>query len=283
MEENGAVETLQQGLSFFENVGMPARGLAARTRVEYTNDLTGLIEFLAKRGIARLEQVSLQDLENYQAEMDRRGYAASTRERKTYAIKSFFRFLHHHGMIATNVASKLIPPRPKKPEPRFLSEDEYQRLLRACSHNPRDAAVIEVLLQTGMRLSELARLTIYDVEIPKRINREPDNTGTVRVKRKGGKVDTIPLNYKACQALAAWLSVRPEVDFATLFVTKFNTPMGKTSKEDDSYIRKAAIRYRVPYITTVAAATAAAKGIAACRMGKPEVKSLQSYHADIGL
>ena len=62
-----------------------------------------------------------------------------------------------------------------------------------------------------------------------------------------------------------------------------NTPMGKASKEDDSYIRKAAIRYRVPYITTVAAATAAAKGIEACRMGKPDVKSLQSYHADIGL
>ena len=186
-----------------------------------------MIEFLAKRGTTKLKQVSLQDLENYQAEMDRRGYQASTCERKTYAIKSFFRFLHHHGKIATNVASELIPPRPKKPEPRFLSEDEYQRLLRACSHNPRDAAVIEVLLQTGMRLSELARLTLYDVEIPKRINQEPNNTGTVRVKRKGGKVDTIPLNYKACQALVAWLKARPEVGHSTLFVIKFNTPMSK--------------------------------------------------------
>jgi carbamoyl-phosphate synthase large subunit len=61
-----------------------------------------------------------------------------------------------------------------------------------------------------------------------------------------------------------------------------NTPRGKASKADDSYIRKAAIRYRIPYITTVAAATAAAKGIAACREGMPEVRSLQSYHADIG-
>ena len=60
-----------------------------------------------------------------------------------------------------------------------------------------------------------------------------------------------------------------------------NTPMGKASKEDDSYIRKAAIRYKVPYITTVAAAMAAAKGIAACQEGRPEVRSLQSYHADI--
>jgi carbamoyl-phosphate synthase large subunit len=60
-----------------------------------------------------------------------------------------------------------------------------------------------------------------------------------------------------------------------------NTPRGKASKADDSYIRKAAIRYRVPYITTVAAATAAVKGIAACREERPEVRSLQSYHADL--
>jgi len=61
-----------------------------------------------------------------------------------------------------------------------------------------------------------------------------------------------------------------------------NTPRGKASKADDSYIRKAAIGSKIPYITTVAAAAAAAKGIAACRDGRPEVRSLQSYHASIG-
>ena len=60
-----------------------------------------------------------------------------------------------------------------------------------------------------------------------------------------------------------------------------NTPSGKLSQYDDSYIRKTAIKYKVPYITTLAAATAAAKGIAAYRQTKPEVKSLQSYHQDI--
>jgi carbamoyl-phosphate synthase large subunit len=60
-----------------------------------------------------------------------------------------------------------------------------------------------------------------------------------------------------------------------------NTPSGKQSKDDDSYIRKTAIKYKVPYITTLAAALAAARGITAYRKGKPQVKSLQSYHADI--
>ncbi|MFC1894014.1 carbamoyl-phosphate synthase large subunit, partial [Chloroflexota bacterium] len=60
-----------------------------------------------------------------------------------------------------------------------------------------------------------------------------------------------------------------------------NTPSGKLSQYDDSYIRKAAIQYKVPYITTLAAAIAATKGIATCRQGKTKVKALQSYHADI--
>jgi len=60
-----------------------------------------------------------------------------------------------------------------------------------------------------------------------------------------------------------------------------NTPSGKESQEDDSYIRKAAIKYKVSHITTTAAALAAAKGIAARREGKSNVKSLQKYHGDI--
>ena len=60
-----------------------------------------------------------------------------------------------------------------------------------------------------------------------------------------------------------------------------NTPSGKQSKYDDSYIRKAAIKYKIPYITTIAAAAATAKGIAAFRKKPGQIKSLQSYHADI--
>lgn len=60
-----------------------------------------------------------------------------------------------------------------------------------------------------------------------------------------------------------------------------NTPSGKLSKHDDAYIRKAAIKYKVPYITTLAAAIAAARGIEAFQKRKSDVKSLQDYHADI--
>ncbi|MCQ3973982.1 MAG: hypothetical protein DPW09_11095 [Anaerolineae bacterium] len=215
------IETLAQGLDLFETVGMPARNLAHNSRQAYRRDLEELLAFLDSRGITRPAQVSLPHLEAYQAELDQRGCKASTRKRKIAAVKVFFSWLHQRGFIAETVASRLIPPKPQKIEPRFLSKPEYQALLRACSHRPRDAAMIELLLQTGMRLSELAGLRLADLELPKRITKEPDNMGSVRIRRKGGKIETIPLNYKACQALSAWLKVRPTVGHDGLFVTKF--------------------------------------------------------------
>jgi carbamoyl-phosphate synthase large subunit len=60
-----------------------------------------------------------------------------------------------------------------------------------------------------------------------------------------------------------------------------NTPSGKLGKHDDSYIRKAAIKYKIPYITTLTGALAAARGIADFRRGRSQVRSLQNYHAGI--
>ena len=147
--------------------------------------------------------------------------------------------------LLTNPAAQLVAPRVIKKEPRYLSEEEYRRLLRACSHHARDAAVIEVFLQTGMRLSELAGLTLSDVELPKRITRDIESMGSVRVRRKGGKVERIPLNYKACQALAAYLKVRPKVEHDGLFVTKFKSRMSARSIEYmvSKYLSETGIRH----------------------------------------
>jgi carbamoyl-phosphate synthase large subunit len=60
-----------------------------------------------------------------------------------------------------------------------------------------------------------------------------------------------------------------------------NTPTGKVGAVDDAYIRKTAIKYKIPYVTTAAAASASVQGISECRAGKAEVKSLQDYHRDI--
>jgi carbamoyl-phosphate synthase large subunit len=87
-----------------------------------------------------------------------------------------------------------------------------------------------------------------------------------------------------CEAIAKMNEGRPDVIDAIKnreIHLVINTPLGKRGQTDDSYIRKAAIKHKIPYMTTLAAAIAAAKGIAACRTGRGGVKSLQSYHGDI--
>jgi carbamoyl-phosphate synthase large subunit len=60
-----------------------------------------------------------------------------------------------------------------------------------------------------------------------------------------------------------------------------NTPMGKESKYDDSYIRRMAIQHKIPYITTLAAAKASIEGIKAAQKGKVSPKALQDYYKDL--
>jgi integrase/recombinase XerD len=236
--------SLGEALTHYETIYMPSRNWAQKTRVNYRNDIADLLRFLEGQGKKDPCRVDLQDLEAYMAELDRRGHAGTTRRRKTSSIKSFFGFLKQYGYITNNVAERLTPPAREHKEPRVLSKREYQALLRACSHDTRDAAIIELLLQTGIRLSELARLTLDDIELPKRISRNPANTGSVFVHGKGRKERTITLNYKACKALKAWLNIRPDVDTNSLFVSKFLEPMSPRAYEYvvKKYLKEAGIK-----------------------------------------
>lgn len=187
--------------------------------MEYENDVSDLVAFLTKSGITRVDQVTLTHLKVYQAELERRGYKASTRNRKTYAIKGFFGFLHDYAVTKVDIAAELIPPVVERGEPRFLSEAEYTRLLQAAQDNVRDAAILELFLQTGLRLSELVNLSVRDVTLANPV-------GSLRVKRGGGQA-MIPLNHKAQNALRQWLTMREPVQDTALFLTAVKKPMGK--------------------------------------------------------
>ena len=219
-------ETLQEALELYETVYMPSRNFSEKTRLDYRHDILDLIRFLAKSRRRRLDRLSLRDLEAFLAELDHRGLAGSSRRRKVYAIKSFFAFLYRSGHMAGNPSDGLVPPKSEQKEPRVLSKGEYEALLRACSHHPRDSAIIELLLQTGLRLSEVARLTLDDVELPRRIGKDAETMGRLHTVGKGRKERWIPLNYKACRALRTWLNTRPNEQDRALFVTKFRRPMG---------------------------------------------------------
>ena len=220
---------LDAGLEQSAKVYMPARDFSIRTRQEYRSDLEDLAEFLGARNITSWGVVGLRDLQHFMAELDLKKLAPSSRNRKTYAIKTFFRFLHQAGYIRSNPASELIPPTIPQIERRFLREEEYQALLDQ-AHASRDRAILEDFLQTGLRLSELTHLTMGDLELPRRITKDPENVGFLKVRRKRGKEVLLPLNWKACEALTAWLAEREqwvgrESTEQALFVSKFRKAM----------------------------------------------------------
>ena len=163
------------------------------------------------------------------ADLDRRGLEPSSRNRKTYAIKTFFAYLVQAGYLKQDPAKPLIPPSIPHKERRFLRDDEYQGIL-AEAHKTRDRAILEVFLQTGLRLSELVSLDVTDLELPKRISKDPENVGMLRVHRKRGKEVYLPLNWKVCEALSTWLRERQQMvagkdGDGALFISKYRRRM----------------------------------------------------------
>jgi site-specific recombinase XerD len=219
--------TLDQSVGLFETIYMPSRNFTQLTRVAYKIDVTQLIEYLRSGGVLKPQEVSLTALQSFLAHLDGRGLSGATRRRKTASIKAFFGFLTTAGVITADPAKQLVPPEREYKEPRFLTTQEYQGLLRACAHESRDTAIIEMLLQTGIRLSEAVKLTVYDIDLPKHIRADGERMGIIAVKGKGRKNRTLPLNYKACKALNAWLNIRPNISDPALFVSKFGEPMGE--------------------------------------------------------
>lgn len=223
---------------------MASRNLAQRTRTEYSHDLEDLLDFLqSKCSLKQPAQVEKRHLETYLAELDRRGFTGSTRRRKVASIKSFFSFLEEGGIVPINPARKLIPPERGYLQPRVLTEGEYKRLQLACAPDTRNAAMIEVLLQTGVRLSELARLTLQHMDLPAKITRDEGNVGSVHIFGKGRKERTITLNWKACKAIKAYLAIRPKVEDNRVFITKFRSGISPRAIEYtvEEYLEQAGI------------------------------------------
>ena len=242
--EAGESLTFQRAIELFETLYMASRNLTERTRIEYRTDVEQLASFLNAQGTTKPAEVGLSHLQAFMAELDAKRLTGVTRRRKTSSIRAFFGFLTSSGLIPHNPTLQLVPPKREYNEPRFLTSGEYQALLQACSHDIRDTAIIGLLLQTGIRLSEIARLTVYDIELPTHINRDPANTGSMFIQGKGRRQRTLPLNFKACRALKEWLSIRPDITSPALFVTKFREPMQPRGIEEvvAKYLKAAGIQ-----------------------------------------
>ena len=127
--------------------------------------------------------------------------------RKLEALRRFCRWAHTSGRLRTNVAAELRLARTSRgTRPKGLVAPEVQALLRAAGQSRRalarrNYAVVQLLLQAGLRVSEAAALRLEDLEIHER-------QGRVHIRGKGNKERYVPLNATARRALHAYLDVR---------------------------------------------------------------------------
>jgi site-specific recombinase XerD len=156
------------------------------TRRGYGSDLRLFIGYLDETvGIETLKEVEMTHLQAYFAELDRRGLAGATRARKLAAIRSFFSYLENAGLAPASPVAGIPRPMQEVRQPRVLTEPEYESLRASCRNQRRDRAIIEIFLQTGLRLPEVAALRVCDLELP--TNSENRCIGTVRVTGKERK------------------------------------------------------------------------------------------------
>ncbi len=120
--------------------------------------------------------------------------------RKVACIRSFFKFLVREGIVHTNPAATVRPPKRGRPLPRALSVDDLDRFFR---RNPgmskRDAAIFELLYSSGLRVGELTSLKLHDIDL---------ENGWVRVMGKGRKERYVPVGSRATAAVEEYLCVR---------------------------------------------------------------------------
>jgi len=207
------------------------RRYAERSKREYRDDVSAVIQYLEEHcRIRSVTMVQRRHLAGYLTHCRALGQVASTRRRSVAAIRSFFAILVQEGVIRYSPAEDLLPPEREERPPRVLTENEYTRLRDAASDHPRDAALIELALQTGLRLSEIARLRVADIVLPP--PSADTAVGHVRVAGRAGRGRTVTLNGRVCAALRAYLTEREPSDSPALFLTKFAKGIGPRGIEN---------------------------------------------------
>lgn len=209
------------------------KGRSPSTILAYRADLTQLIEFLISKNVALPSEVKTAELETFRDTLLAEKYTPKSVSRKLNAIKTFFRFLVDNRLAEDDPSENVSHPKLEPTAPKFLSPMEYRALRDVARTDARIAAIIELILQTGMRISEVANLKLAHVK---------DNKATIEAYATQPE-RTVPLNARANQALMEYLKKRPTTDSTYLFTSKNGKPLAVRNIRAaiDRYMQRAEI------------------------------------------
>lgn len=204
------------------------KGLGERTQRAYENDIQQCLAWCNRHGFNNISDLTTDDLRSWMAYASK-NHARSSLARRVVAVRGFFAWCKHIGRISSNPAEILMTPKIKNMLPTVLDESQAEELMNSVdeqTHNSsenmseyssesalcdgtssylprqvaiklRNAAILELLYATGMRVGELTSLNMQDVNF---------DAHTVKVTGKGNKQRVVPFGIPASRALSAWLS-----------------------------------------------------------------------------
>jgi site-specific recombinase XerD len=193
---------------FIESLKLKARSPA--TILAYRSDLEQLVDFLVKRQRVLPEQVRPDDLDSFRDTLLADKYTPKSVSRKLNAVKTFFRWMISENIITSDVSSSVAHPKIENTLPKFLSQMEYRALRDVVRSDIRIAAIIELILQTGLRISEVAGLKTANI-----------GKDSMKIEAYATQPErNIPVNKPAADVLASYTAIRPKVDSPFVFISK---------------------------------------------------------------
>ncbi len=192
-----------------------ARGRSPATVLAYRSDLEQMVDFLTKKSKVTPDQVQSSDLDSFRDTLLADKYTPKSVSRKLNAVKTFFRWLIDQNLITSDPSATVAHPKIESTLPKFLNQLEYRALRDVVRTDVRIAAIVELILQTGLRISEVASLKLENAKgdslIIQAYATQPQRT--------------IPLNKPSKDVLDAYIKVRPKADSPYVFISKNGKPL----------------------------------------------------------
>ena len=195
-ESNAPVGQMDEAIEDFADFQLQVKGRAEATVRGYRADLKNLAQ-----DIDTFADFNLNNLRQWLGNALAEGKARATLARRTASVKAFSTWAEREGYLSRDVAARLVAPKVGQHLPTVMAPQQAGELVGNAvsvdeAHFQRDSAILELLYATGMRVAELARLDIGDVDFKR---------STARVTGKGNKQRVVPFGTAATDALQQWI------------------------------------------------------------------------------
>ncbi len=194
---------------------------AEATIIAYSKDIEQLVDYLFRKNKNNIEDIGKEDLENFLKYLSENSYTKKTISRKINAIKTFCKYLIDQNLLENDPALTIQHPKLDQNAPRILTKIEYRALRDTVKGDTRTRAIVEVLLQTGVKIHELAAIKMSDIKFS-----SADQPGQLSISGTANSPGReIPLNKAVQESIKEYLQERPTSSLDNLFVTKSGKPL----------------------------------------------------------